>query len=302
MTKFGKVNSYVVHGLNFRSEFPLPELMKSSDPPEVEIRIREIEDLPSEITSDGNWFRTSHSEAFFIWNDVGAFRVRDGTEIIIDPKEGVNEEFLRMFLLGSVMGMLLQQRGRFPLHASTVVMNGKAVAFTGESGIGKSTLVSALHQKGYEIVADDVTAIDMEAGLPIVFPGIPKIKLWPESAEAFDDDAENLPRLHPESEKRVIRIDKGITSSVYSLGRIYVLAEDEEISIESISPQERIMEMIRNCYNSKIIHDALGGGAFMKKCAQLASSSGIYRLRRKSKFSMLSDLVKKIEEHVALED
>ncbi|WP_338732829.1 hypothetical protein [Mangrovimonas cancribranchiae] len=47
------------------------------------------------------------------------------------------------------------------LHASTVVNNsGNAIALIGHSGRGKSTLTALLGQHGFEVLADDVSALD----------------------------------------------------------------------------------------------------------------------------------------------
>ena len=44
-------------------------------------------------------------------------------------------------------------------HASTISKNNQSIMFTGDSGNGKSTLVSILMANGYSIIADDFTPI-----------------------------------------------------------------------------------------------------------------------------------------------
>lgn len=44
-------------------------------------------------------------------------------------------------------------------HASTISKNNKSIMFTGDSGNGKSTLISLLMANGYNIIADDFTPI-----------------------------------------------------------------------------------------------------------------------------------------------
>ncbi|MCF2905729.1 HPr kinase/phosphatase C-terminal domain-containing protein [Octadecabacter sp. CECT 8868] len=50
--------------------------------------------------------------------------------------------------------------GRLQLHASTVVINGHAVALTGPSGSGKSGHALALMSRGAVLLADDITWIE----------------------------------------------------------------------------------------------------------------------------------------------
>src|SRR2546421_132869 len=71
---------------------------------------------------------------------VGAFLVRGGREIVVDPAPGVEARVLRLSILGPAFGLLLHQRGRFVLHASAVASGGGVLAFAGGSGWGKSTL------------------------------------------------------------------------------------------------------------------------------------------------------------------
>jgi len=50
---------------------------------------------------------------------------------------------------------LLSSRGVFSLHASCAVVNGNGIAFTGNSGAGKSTAAFILMQKGMQILTDE---------------------------------------------------------------------------------------------------------------------------------------------------
>ena len=51
--------------------------------------------------------------------------------------------------------------GHLQLHASTVVVDGKAIAITGPSGSGKSGLALSLMSLGAELLADDITWLHM---------------------------------------------------------------------------------------------------------------------------------------------
>lgn len=50
---------------------------------------------------------------------------------------------------------VLRASGYLPLHASSVVANGRAYVFAGKSGSGKSTIAAALLDRGCEFLADD---------------------------------------------------------------------------------------------------------------------------------------------------
>ena len=107
---------------------------------------------------------------------VGRYLVRGGAEILVDAAGGAAERDVRLFLLGSALGILCHQRGLLPLHANAVVANGAAYAFAGHSGAGKSTLAAHFAQAGYEILCDDVCVISFdEAGQPLAWPGLPRL-------------------------------------------------------------------------------------------------------------------------------
>lgn len=52
--------------------------------------------------------------------------------------------------------------GQLQLHASTVVINDKAVAITGPSGCGKSGFALALMTRGAALLADDITWLTVQ--------------------------------------------------------------------------------------------------------------------------------------------
>ena len=92
-----------------------------------------------------------------------------------------------LFLIGTVFGILLHQRGEIVLHASAVRVNDKAVLFCGPSGAGKSTLAAALAQRGFPLVTDDLCAITLTAGAaPMVQPDGRHLKLWAQAIEKLD--------------------------------------------------------------------------------------------------------------------
>lgn len=124
---------------------------------------------------------------------IARFRVSAGERIAFEPWQGEgNPQDLRTFLLGSAVGALLIQRGMVVLHGNALEHRGRAIVSLGHSGAGKSTTAYALMQQGWRLLADDLVAIT-PAGL--VLPGIPRIKLWHDAAQAFGLDPEALPPI-----------------------------------------------------------------------------------------------------------
>ena len=61
-------------------------------------------------------------------------------------------------------------------HASTISKNNHSIMFTGDSGNGKSTLVSILMANGFNVIADDFTPILREDFKTYCFPSAISIK------------------------------------------------------------------------------------------------------------------------------
>lgn len=121
-----------------------------------------------------------------------------GARVLVDPALDPDAPDVRLFLFGTVLGVLCYRRGLLPLHASCVRVGNGALALAGCSGIGKSTLAAAFLQRGHALLADDVTVVDTTApGGPRVRPAFPRLKLWHDAAERMGIPTGNLEPVRP---------------------------------------------------------------------------------------------------------
>jgi hypothetical protein len=140
-------------------------------------------------------------EAVFRVRGIGRFHVRGGRRVRIDPVPGVSPSTLETLLYGTVAGLVLVQRRRFALHASTIRIGDRLVAIAGPSGAGKSTTVGLLAGRGYAIVSDEVTALsprrDPATGLiKVTAAGSgDSLRLWRAAAERLGLDEESGVRI-----------------------------------------------------------------------------------------------------------
>ena len=285
-----------------RSKVLTPDLRPlTSDlwgPPDVNIRFGRVDRLSSGIAAEGSYFRSSPEETQLFWEDVGTIQVRGGREITIDSQPGVEEALLRLVVLGPVLGVLLQQRGHLVLHASAVAIADGAVVFLGDKGWGKSTIAAALYSRGYGIVADDVAAVDVGTGCPIVQAGFPQLKLWPDTAFSLGDALETLPRLHSQSDKRACRVDRGFPQTALSLRAIYVLAQGTTPKLEPLPFGKAFLELVRHSYRPELL-GASGASSHFLQCASITKSTRIRYLRIPRSLSILPDVARLVEEDIA---
>jgi len=300
--------SYWAYGLNIHSDLALPELVDGEETREegerdVLIRLGRVDPLPFEANDTGRHIRPTPQGVYLSWQGVGRFLVRDGCEIVVDPLPGVEERVVRLFILGTTFAVLLHQReGIVVLHASVAVISDQAVAFVGAKHAGKSTMVATLHALGHELVADDILAVDMRQGGPVALPGFPHLKLWPDTVVSLGYAPDLLPRLRSEVEKRGRRLAEGFAREPVPLRCIYELGSGSAPEIEPIRRQEAMIRLMPHWYGarfgSELLH-ALGLSTHFLQCATLASKVAVCRLKRPRSLSLLPDVARLVEAHLA---
>ncbi|NEO89918.1 MAG: hypothetical protein F6K56_06555 [Moorea sp. SIO3G5] len=291
--------SYVAYGLGIRSVLPIPEFVPADDKSDVTITIDQVRSVfdyvPQEVIEQPLALQVEGQEAIVYVKEAGVFLVQGGCQIVVIPAPDVDQLKLQLALVGTVMAILLQQRGALVLHASAVEMDGNAVLFLGNSGEGKSTIAAALQAQGYAVVADDI-AVSWEEGLAMLAFGFPQIKLGREVAELLGYDWESLWQLHPKLEKRSLRLARNFPQKSLPISRIYLLASGSEIRCEPMKTQAGLMALIQHSELMKLFNS--GEVMQFERCASLAQSSKVVYLQRPRNLSLLSKLVEIVEEDV----
>jgi len=199
----GAARRYRIFGWQLESELNLPDLPigDAADPVDVTFRLGEAPPLEDAIPLGTLVSYNRHGCARIEIPGVAAFVVRDGREVVIAPHMAPDAPDIRVFLLGSVIGALCHQRGELPLHASCVVIDGRAVVFSGQSGAGKSTLAAAMVARGSQLLSDDVAvARRVDDGFHIM-PAFPGQKLWRDALASLSLPAGRKLRSSGDAEK-----------------------------------------------------------------------------------------------------
>jgi hypothetical protein len=84
----------------------------------------------------------------------------DGRWVVGAPPSGPAWRWERL-VVAQVLPLAAVLRGMEILHASAVALSGRAVAFLGASGAGKTTLAGRILARGARLVTDDVLAVDL---------------------------------------------------------------------------------------------------------------------------------------------
>lgn len=100
--------------------------------------------------------------------------------IAIHPHPDADEGLLPVLISGALLAIHLMLRNELVLHASAVQVGDQALAFVGSSGMGKSTLATALCNKGRALVSDDLLRVDAEL---LTYPGATETRLRQNATE-----------------------------------------------------------------------------------------------------------------------
>jgi hypothetical protein len=299
--------TYNAFGLNIKSEIPLPELSQlyTGEPPEVEILIANLDLEFGDKAYQQGRIIVDGQKVMFQVSAAATFKIECGQRIIVSPTLNADHNKIRLYILGTCMGILLMQRKMLALHGSAVAIGGKAYAFVGDSGAGKSTLASAFMKNGYKLLTDDVIPVTIkENDPPVIYPTYPQQKLWEESLQYFDMDSRNYNQLFERENKFAIPIHSHYHDSPMVLGGLFEIAKKKRNNI-IINPINRL-ERFRTLYNqtfrkSLIPRLGLAEWHFLES-AKLIKNIKMYHIERPIETFTANDLVDKILTIISEED
>lgn len=165
-------------------DFAQPDVVVSFG--DIDAALADLQDAP--ITEYKTW-RASAKFFELTVPGIGRYLATGGNSVLIEPEVGADARDLSAFFMGSGMAAILQQRGFLTLHASAVETARGAALFVGRSGAGKSTLCYALQQRGFSMIADDMSALVAASdGSVTIMPSPPLNRLWGETLQQFPVD------------------------------------------------------------------------------------------------------------------
>jgi hypothetical protein len=297
--KKAEYHDYALFGLRVRSELELPELHPAIGKGAADVVIRLGQ---SGASDDERGLQAANGALLFVTPDVAAYRISNGDEIIVEPKAGAPERNVRLYLLGSAFGALLHQRGLLPLHANAIEIGERAFAFMGASGEGKSTLAAWFHDRGFQIIADDVCVVSFdEKDRAYAVPGLPRLRLWQDALEATGRESGDYERSYANDESwNKFDVPVRQTADVNGtteIGGLYVLGRSEEFSIRRLSGVEAAEAVFANTYRGRYISAAKNEHSHWQSCVRLVQTAPIHQLCRPRDLARVDSDCERILEH-----
>ena len=247
------MHSYRVFGGVLRSELPFPELPVASTLEadwSLEIRhdlpaLGEATRLGEEPLIDGVTARLVRDAARYrlAFEDTGTFDVSlDGTALTWYPAEGASEELARLDVIGRVLALAEHATGGHCLHASSVVVDGRAIAFIAPKGYGKSTTAMSLLRQGARLLTDDTLPVHV-GGTVMAHPGVHGVRLREDTAEQFAADHAIAPTLNTDKKLLSAFENDRIADEPVPLDAVYLLNPVRSDSAESLVSRRRLTSL-----------------------------------------------------------
>ena len=185
------------------------------------------------------------------------------------PENSCPESTLAHLLIDQVIPRILGHQGRMVIHASAVeISEGHAVAFTGVSGQGKSTLATAFLSAGYGLLSDDCLLLENRDGAVYAMASYPSLRLWPDSADAVVNEnkvkgARYSEMAHYTSKKQLLfeGADESASPRWAKLSRLYLLegdsaqADSNLVEITAAGGMASIMVLIESLFTLDVVSE-----------------------------------------------
>jgi hypothetical protein len=194
----------------------------------------------------------------FLVAGVGLFELSaDGRRATCSPVPAAGWEW-RRYLIGQVLPFAALLQGLEVFHASAVELDGRAIAISGPSGLGKSTLALELCLGGAGFVTDDVLALEERDGTLLAHPGVAMTKVRRHSAAGL-----------LEVRRPMIPVREWLPLEAFCRLRA---ADDDQLRVTEVVADPR--QLLGSTFNM-VVGDAERLSAHMDVCASLAAQARI---------------------------
>jgi len=261
---------YALYGFRIRSDI---KLTLDDVPVEGAADVELFEGSRLQFTSIAAQIELNHSDwihhheladgrSFIRYEGLFEFVVEPlGNRIFYRFLTTVSMESFQTYVLGRVFSFALVKMGYEPLHAATVVVDDRAVAFLGASTFGKSSLATCFVASGFPLLTDDTLRLEERDGHFVAFPGPPRLRLLPKIARLYLGGTSNGVVMNPrEKDARAPKLIFCLSSTqsyarVAPLGAIYVVTaprkvhRKQRIAISSLTPLQALMNVVSFTHN-----------------------------------------------------
>lgn len=295
---------YALCGWKVFSAIELPELpsWNTKIPEERGLQVS-LGPISNKYKGIGLTVTAEHEVILRISGICGFYLPPSGDEVMIQTEAGADPLVIRNFLYGTVLAALCYMRSLFPLHGSSVLIHGSAIAFSGPSGAGKSTLAMAFAQHGYPLLGDDVCAIDLRSPQsPLLWPAILRVKLLPDAIDNFHLSAATVYTRAAQGKKGHFGITElSVPARVHGpvpLAAVYALdlSNESDVEFTALHGKDRFSFWVQQAHRIEIGYKLGLQNQIFQHISAISQTVPVYRLKRPRALSFLEKTVGLLEE------
>ena len=243
------------------------------------------------------------NEIWFYIKNVGTYYIKDAKTILVEPEEGYIFNDLKAFLIWRSMAACLLQKDIVTIHGSAVIINEKAVIFTGRSGSGKSTLTAAFRKDTYKFLSDELCVLSIdEDQYPIVNPGYPQQRLAKNTLEGLGFNCNDFIISKESNQMYSVPANNDFVNTPIKLAAIIEIEpcdDIENVEIEELEGTSKLMGMLKNVYMYWCTKYTGFRKSYYKQCINLAQNVRFLKLKRpKNGFTVNEQMKLVLEELV----
>lgn len=237
------------------------------------------------MTDDAFWFETPSGNHFHYSRKGGLVAKR--------PSQDQADEF-ELYLWGTVFGAVVWFHDLLPLHASAVARDGHVIAFTADSGGGKSTLAAALAAQGYDHVCDDTLVLSPQAEGVFALPDQKPLKLWRDSIDRVEvTKQEAISSVPGKSYANV----KNVAKNPSRLAHLIFLEWGDSMEIRPVQGAAKLEHLIDAMYRPFVHMARDDADHHARLILEISLSVRFWRFQRPKKFDSLHTSVDFIDRH-----
>jgi len=295
---------HAAHGYAITADFPITEAMPTllvgdATLNELALRLKKVKRTQIPVPSKREWLvresggiSVAHGAygtvirsycGSFAWDPttVENERLKSVAPIFISRGPSISTTRFNHSVLHGFVPQLLALRGEVVLHATCVLVDGRAFLFAGASGMGKSTLAAGFARLGLTVFSEDVVRVQVETGVPpLAHPSYPGARLRGNSFLLPSDKRTNALGRFGLPKHRVYVAASGVMQPPAALGAAFFLGNGRTVTPRymPISQMQAMKPFLQSSFIQALPKETRSRDAFARTI-KLAASIPAYELR-----------------------
>ena len=221
------------------------------------------------------------------------------SKVVCAPVPGVSLQMITALYLNQVVPLMMNHAGTLVLHAAAINDRGRALAFAGPSGRGKSTLAASFAKAGYPFLTDDGLILEPANAGYLARPNHASVRLWLDSESALFNPAPADDGDEPVEKSRLIS-GPGLPhqQDPIPLAAIYFLGDNacDTIEFQKLAPQTGLSCLIQHAFLLDV-DDRARVRSHFGRLADLSEVVPTFTLNYPRQYGRLHEVIDRVLDH-----